>query len=112
MNYGFLLAGLLELLGLSAVPFPLYERGATPALRVAKPAATLALCYFCSKIHALAGLAYVTGQAAFGMAAHREYCRGRGKTNWIGTTSPYLFRNPGQIRLWEALTTAAPQYTG
>lgn len=104
MNYGIILACFLELIGCSAVPLPLYTNGATPALRAGKPLGTLAVCYVLSKhLNVYAGLAYVVAQVSLGFVAHRRFCASNGKANWLGTTSPFLFRNPGQIKAWSTI---------
>ena len=42
-------------------------------------------------------------QTVAGFALHRRWCAAQGKPRWLGTTSPYLFRNPGQAKLWAAV---------
>ncbi|KAH8061992.1 hypothetical protein JL722_3955 [Aureococcus anophagefferens] len=86
------------------VPVDDDDHGATPFLRVAKPLASFGLCFGAGKaLGAPAGLAYVALQTAAGFALHRRWCAARGKPRWLGTTSPYLFRNPGQAKLWAAV---------
>jgi hypothetical protein len=104
LSSGLLLNLVLELVGCAAVPVPLYAQGATPFLRVAKPLASFGLCFGAGRAFgAPAGLAYVALQAVAGFALHRRWCAARGKPRWLGTTSPYLFRNPGQAKLWAAV---------
>ena len=63
-SIGIMLSLVLELVGLSAVPVPLYAKGATPALRVCKPLVGLACAFALSKfVGDSAGAAFVAGVA-------------------------------------------------
>ena len=44
-NYGILAQGVLEACGLAALPFPLYRRPPSSAVRAAKPLLIVLLCY-------------------------------------------------------------------
>ena len=104
-SIGIMLSLVLELVGLSAVPVPLYAKGATPALRVCKPLVGLACAFALSKfVGDYAGAAFVAGVAGGGFVMHRRWCLDNDKPSWLGATSPFLFRNPGQMKLWATLS--------
>lgn len=100
---GVLFVVVLEVIGCSFVPFPLYASPPTALLRLAKPAALVGLAHALSVLAGdSVGLAAVVAIAAAGAAAHAAH-RGGTVRGWLAATSPYLFRNGGQTRAWAVL---------
>lgn len=95
-----ILVCLLEALGLAAVPWQLWRAPVRTWLRVAKPIALLLIATVLSQVvgDSIATFCLILN-TTYSISLHRAHC-GPG---WLRATSPYLYRNPKQQKMWAAL---------